>query len=76
MFLPWFGVQTPMQLIFIGLGWLTLTLLFEFSFGLLRGKSMIELIDAYTFKDGNIWSVVLLITAVSPWLAAKLRGYF
>ena len=54
---------------------LFLTLAFEFSFGLLRGKTMAELFSAYAFKDGNIWPLVLAVTAMAPWLAAKLRGW-
>lgn len=73
--LPWLGVRSPVQLLLIGLCWLALTLVFEFSFGLLRGKALAEILEAYTFKGGNIWSVVLVVTAAAPWLAAKLRGW-
>lgn len=71
--LPWLNVQNTHHLIAIGLGWLILTVVFEFSFGLLRGMPWSEILDAYTFKDGNIWSLVLLVTAVAPWLAAWFR---
>jgi hypothetical protein len=74
-FLPWLGARSPAQLVFVGAGWLVLTLIFEFSFGLSRGKTLLELLEAYAFKGGNIWPVVLLTTAVSPWLAAKIRGW-
>lgn len=73
--LPWLGIRRSRQLLLIGLCWLILTLAFEFSFGLLRGKALPEILGAYTFKDGNIWSAVLVVTAVAPWLAAKLRGW-
>lgn len=73
--LPWLGVHSSSQLLFIGFGWLILTLIFEFSFGLLRGKTMAEILDTYTFKNGNIWPVVLVVTAAAPWLAAKLRSW-
>lgn len=71
--LPWLRAQ-GMGLIFIGLGWLLATLVFEFSFGLLRGKPLDEILAAYTFKGGNIWPIVLLVVAVAPWVAGKLRG--
>jgi hypothetical protein len=52
----------------IGLGWLALTLIFEFSFGLWQGKSLQVLLEAYTFKDGNIWPVILVVTVLAPYL--------
>jgi hypothetical protein len=69
------AVRSASQLLLIGLGWLVLTLVFEFSFGLLRGVLPTEILAAYTFKGGNIWPLVLLVTAAAPWLAAKLRGW-
>jgi hypothetical protein len=73
--LPWLGIRRSGQLLLIGVCWLALTLVFEFSFGLLRGKALPEILGAYTFKGGNIWSVVLVVTAVAPCLAARLRGW-
>jgi len=73
--LPWMGVRKTTQLIVIGFGWLCLTLAFEFSFGLLQGKSLPELLNAYTFNGGNIWPLVLLVTASAPYLSAKFRGW-
>lgn len=58
----------------IGFCWLILTLAFEFSFGLWQGKSWQVLVEAYAFKEGNIWPVVLLVTVLAPYLAARLRG--
>lgn len=72
--LPWLGVREGRMLLGVGLGWLVLTLVFEFGFGLLRGKSLAELLQAYTFTNGNLWPVVLVVTAFAPWLAARLRG--
>lgn len=71
---PWLRLRSSAQCWFVGCGWLALTLVFEFSFGLLQGKSWPVLLEAYTFRDGNIWPVVLVITALSPYLAARLRG--
>ncbi|MEI8592673.1 hypothetical protein [Photobacterium sp. Hal280] len=73
--LPWLHVRRPLELYTVGAGWLVLTLVFEFSFGLWQGKSFSELLEAYTFKDGNIWSVVVATTAFSPYIAAWLRGW-
>jgi hypothetical protein len=71
--LPWLHLNQPSQQWTIGFGWLALTLVFEFSFGLAQGKSWPLLLEAYTFKDGNIWPVVLTVTACAPFIAGKLR---
>jgi hypothetical protein len=72
---PWYGPLPPSQYWLIGLFWLLLTLLFEFSFGrFVQHKDWAQLLQAYTFKGGNIWPVVLAVTFLSPWLAARLRG--
>lgn len=73
--LPWLSARGLHELLAVGLGWLFLTLAFEFSFDLLRGKPLGEILEAYTFKDGNIWPVVLLAIALAPWVAAKLRSW-
>ncbi|RJP76450.1 MAG: hypothetical protein C4522_17845 [Desulfobacteraceae bacterium] len=73
--LPWLGARRPTEFVGIGLGWLALTLVFEFSFGLWQGKSWQVMFEAYTFKGGNIWPAVLIVTALAPYLAAKLRGW-
>ena len=59
----------------VGLLWLLLTVAFEFGFGgLVQGRSWPEMLDAYTFRDGNIWPLVLVVTLLAPWLAALVRG--
>ncbi len=73
--LPWLGARRPAAVLGIGLAWLALTLVFEFSFGLLRGKPISEMLQAYTFSGGNLWPVVLVVTVLAPYLAAKLRGW-
>jgi hypothetical protein len=52
-----------------------LTLAFEFTFGrLVQSQSWRQLLDAYTFKDGNTWPLVLVVAALAPWLSARIRG--
>lgn len=74
MALPWLNITRLSQFLGVGLGWLVMTLAFEISFGRLQGKPWAILLEAYTFKDGNIWPVVLFITAASPYIAGRLRG--
>lgn len=74
--LPWLGRASVARYVAIGFGWLCLTLAFEFTFGLLiQGKPWSQILEAYTFNDGNIWPLVLLITAIAPFVAAKIRGW-
>jgi hypothetical protein len=62
---------SPCQCFGIGVFWLLLTLAFEFGFGRAQGKSWAELLDAYSFRDGNLWPLVLLTVLAAPWLAAR-----
>lgn len=71
--LPWLHLRRPQQVWLVGFGWLALTLAFEFSFGLAQGKSWPVMLEAYTFNDGNLWPVVLAVTACAPFIAAKMR---
>lgn len=73
--LPWFGMWPPARYLAIGFGWLLLTLIFEFAFGhFIQGKPWAQLLEAHAFKDGNIWPIVLLVTVVAPYIAARMRG--
>lgn len=73
---PWYGPLTSRQWLLVGLFWLLLTLVFEFSFGrFAQHKTWAESLDAYSFRGGNIWPIVLVTTLISPWLSAKIRGF-
>jgi ABC-type transport system involved in multi-copper enzyme maturation permease subunit len=61
--------------ILLGLLWVILTLSFEFLFGhFIAGRSWHEIMQVFNVKKGDLFIVVLAITGVSPWLAAKARG--
>lgn len=71
---PWYGQLTSNQWWLIGTIWLVPTLMFEFSFGsFIQHKSSAELLEAYAFRGGNLWSLVLIATFIAPWCAAKVR---
>lgn len=72
----WLGRRDARALLLVGAGWLLATLVFKFGFGLARGKPLAEILAAWTFRDGNLWPLVLVVTALAPWLAGKLRGWF
>jgi hypothetical protein len=72
---PWYGSLESRQWLLVGAFWLLLTLTFEFGFGrLVQHETWGEMLEAYTFRGGNIWPVVLLVTFVAPWLVAKMKG--
>jgi hypothetical protein len=58
----------------VGATWLALTLAFEFGLGLAQGKNLSIILDAYKFKEGNIWPLVLVTVAVAPAVGAYVRG--
>jgi hypothetical protein len=74
-FARWLRLRGLSQCLFAGLIWLCLTLSFEFGFGLfVQERSWAEMLEAYTFKDGNIWPLVLVVTFLAPLLAARIRS--
>ena len=59
----------------VGGMWVLLTLAFEFIFGhYVIGNPWGKLFEAYNAAKGNLWILVLITTAISPCLAARLRG--
>jgi hypothetical protein len=73
--IPWLGPLNRARYRQIGLAWLGATVLFEFLFGrLVAEKSWGELLHNYDVTTGNLWPLVLLVIAVSPTMAARLRG--
>jgi hypothetical protein len=73
--LPWIGASRVIELLAVGMGWLVFTFSFDLLMGAIQGEPIRQQFDAYLFKRGNLWPVVLLVTASAPWLAAKLRGW-
>ena len=77
-FVPRLGPLTRRQRLGIGLLWLALTLIFEFGFGRwVQQRSWADLLEAYAFRDGNLWPLVLVVTLLAPlWApgAPRLRG--
>jgi hypothetical protein len=73
--LPFIAAPDETACVYIGLLWLGLTLAFEFLFGhFIAGKPWHELIQVFDLRRGDLFSVVLLVTALAPWAAGKLRG--
>lgn len=70
--IPVFGNIKSRGYIFIGLFWIILTLAFEYLFGhYVIGKSWYEINQVFDVYNGNLFTVVLVVTGLSPWAAAK-----
>ena len=73
-FIPKLGTLKNIEYFFIGLYWLGLTLIFEFTFGLLiQHKTLEVMLEVYKFKDGNIWTIVLFVILIAPLIATKIQ---
>jgi hypothetical protein len=71
----WMAPATPRDAWMIGATWLALTLAFEFLAGhYLFGKPWRQLLADYNILRGRIWVLVLVTTAIAPWLMARTRG--
>ena len=63
---------TQRDTIFVGLMWLVLTIVFEFSFGtLVMGNTLENLLYDYNIFAGRTWVLFLLTTAISPFVVHK-----
>jgi hypothetical protein len=71
--LPLLEPQTGKTYILIGLCWLVATVLFEYLMGLSNGTSREVMLQAYNITTGNLWLVVVLFTAIVPYLVGCLR---
>lgn len=65
--------QTGRESLLIGLLWMVLTLTFEFGFGLYRGNTWSQLLDAYNITKGNLWLLIPLWLAFAPYLFYQLN---
>jgi hypothetical protein len=67
-------IETGKQAIAIGSIWLFMTIGFEFGFGhFMMGHSWERLFHDYNILSGRIWILVLLWTAVLPYICFKIR---
>jgi hypothetical protein len=72
---PLLGLTDSSQCFLVGGLWLLLTVAFEFLFGhFVAGESWTKLLEAYNIFSGNLWILVLITTALAPYLAGKIRG--
>lgn len=70
---PLFRIQNSRQALLIGLTWVVLTVLFEFSLGLLVNRSWTSLLQDYNLLSGHIWLLFLFYLYFLPYLYYLLR---
>ncbi len=71
----WMGAADDRKALAAGMLWLVATLAFEFGFGIgVQHKALQAMLAAYSFADGNLWPVVLLVTLLAPFVACRVRG--
>lgn len=57
----------------IGLIWMSLTLIFEFTMNIWSGMSLSDMLAVYNPMTGNLWILVISTTVISPLLAVKIQ---
>jgi hypothetical protein len=70
----WIGVRSTRSLLAIGLVWLALTLAFEIGLGRLSGYSWERIASDYNVRSGGLLPFGLAVLALSPLIAARVRG--
>lgn len=72
--ISFFGRLPTNAYVSIGLLWLGITLAFEFSFAnFTRDQNWPDIIPMLNPLSGNLLLLVLLVTTIAPWSAAKLK---
>lgn len=75
LFARWLGTQTTRQCLLVGALWFCATLAFEVALGrFARGYSWGRIADEYRVDRGALMPYGLLVLALMPWIAARVRG--
>lgn len=70
----WFAIESIRQAKLIGGMWLVMTVLFEFGFGhYVMHHPWSKLLHDYNLLEGRVWVLVLVWTAIAPYLFHRLR---
>ncbi|MCC6172348.1 MAG: hypothetical protein IT481_10000 [Gammaproteobacteria bacterium] len=71
----WMGWRTRRECLLAGLAWVMLTVAFEIALGrLVFGHGWSRILEDYDPSRGGLMSLGLAAMALTPWLAARLRG--
>jgi len=71
----WINARSFREQFMVGLLWVVLIVLFEFSLGAALGYSQQRMLSDYNMAEGGLMPPGLLFMLFSPALAARLRGF-
>jgi len=71
---PWLNLNGRAQFAGVGLLWVGLTLVFEFSLGVAMGLSWERITSDYNIAKGGLLPLGLVVMAIAPYAGARLRG--
>ena len=61
--------------LFVGALWVLMTLAFDFLFGyFVADRSWSTLLDVFDISGGNLFTLVLLVSLFSPYVAFRMKG--
>ena len=69
-----YPAKSGTQAIYVGLFWLTLTIAFEFGFGLMRGRTLTQLLGEYDIMKGRIWILIPVWVILAPYLFFRIQS--
>lgn len=70
----WIGARSFAEQLRVGLLWVVLIVIFEFSLGAALGYSVERMLSDYNMAKGGFMGLGLLFMLFAPYLAAKARG--
>lgn len=70
---PFLNILSSKQALLIGIMWVVLTVLFEFSLGRLTGRSWESLLQDYNIIMGRIWLLFLISLFLLPYIIYILK---
>jgi hypothetical protein len=75
LFVRWLQASRFSQLLYVGLLWLLLTVVFEMVLGrLILGYSWSQIAADYNLLQGGLMPIGLVLLTLAPFISAKIRG--
>lgn len=71
---PRLGIQNKKEAFLIGIIWLLLTVIFEFTLGRITNKSWNDLFQNYNLFAGRIWLLFLICLFIFPYLFYLIKN--